>query len=345
LTTMSAPVAFDGSAAAFPVSSDIAEPAFLHRIGRIALCLVLIAALAVVLLYSGFHAFVAWKLSHPEVAALTSNPMLAKNLSYTDVTFASADGRSTNKGWWIPADVSRQTVVLSHGYGANREESWVPMYDLADLLHRLHYNVLMFDYGFADAHNPLPATGGRLESQQLLGAIQFARGQGTDELIVWGFSMGAGTALQAALHNAPVDAMILDSTFLPNEDTLYFNLKQSHLNLPIYPSLQLIRWFLPIMGGTSLDQIPVKLAQETPFHFPIFLIHGSADDKAPTWLAENVAKAQTNPFTQLWIVKDAVHEMIFRTHTKEYVNRTTAFLGEVHAVWSAKFVQSKTLAV
>jgi uncharacterized protein len=344
MTTLPAPLTLNGSVA-FPDASDIVEPIVVHRIGRIALCILLSAALALVLLFSGFHAYIAWKLSHPDVATLVSNPMLAKKLAYSDVSFASADGQSTVDGWWIPADRSRQTVVLSHGYGANREESWVPMYDLADMLHHLHYNVLMFDYGFANHNHPSPATGGRLESQQLLGAIHYARQQGTDELVVWGFSMGAGTALQAALLHAPVDAMILDSTFLPNEDTLSLNLKQSHLNLPIYPSLQLIRWFLPLFSGTALDQIPAKLAQETPFNFPILLIHGTADSRAPAYLAENVAKAQTNPFSQIWIVKNAIHEMIFRTHTKEYVDRTTAFLGEVHAVWSANFVQSPSISI
>jgi uncharacterized protein len=343
MTTLQAPLSLDGSVA-FPVTPEIAEPV-VRRIGRILLSILLTVALALILTYSGFHAYIAWKLSHPEVAALVSNPMAAKKLPYSDITFLSADGRSILNGWWIPADSSRQTVVLSHGYGANREESWVPMYDLADMLHGMHYNVLMFDYGFANHRHPMPATGGRLESQQLLGAIQFAKHQGSDELIVWGFSMGAGTALQAALHNAPVDAMILDSTFLPNEDTLSFNLEQSKLKLPKYLSLQMIRWFLPVVGGTSLDQIPAALAQNTPFNFPIFLIHGTADNKAPAYLSENVAHAQKNPYTELWIVKDAIHEMIFRTHTKEYIARTTAFLGEVHAVWSAKFVKSSMLSV
>jgi pimeloyl-ACP methyl ester carboxylesterase len=344
MTTLPAPLALDGSVA-FPGASEMVEPVVVRRIGRIVLSILLSAALAIVLLYSGFHAYIAWKLTYPDVAALVSNPKLAKNLGYSDVSFASADGQSMVNGWWIPADGSRQTVVLSHGYGANREESWVPMYDLADMLHHLHYNVLMFDYGFANHNHPSPATGGRLESRQLLGAIHYAKEQGTDELIVWGFSMGAGTALQAALHDAPVDAMILDSTFLPNEDTLYTNLKQSNLNLPRYPSLPLIRWFLPLFSGTALNQIPAKLAQETPFNFPIFLIHGTADSKAPAYLSENVARAQTNPYTQLWIVKDAFHEMIYRTHTKEYVDRTTAFLGEVHAVWSANFVKSRAVSI
>ncbi|XID90604.1 alpha/beta hydrolase [Paenibacillaceae bacterium WGS1546] len=280
-------------------------------------------------LFVAFHAVVAYFLAYPPVPALASNPQLAKNLAYAEVTFASADGASLVEGWWIPADDSRSTVVLSHGYGTNREEPWVPMYDLAEHLHGLRYNVLMFDYGFASASRAAPATGGRLESRQLLGAIEFARSQGSERLIVWGFSMGAGTALQAALLQPRlVDAMILDSVFLADEHTLYHNVRR-YAPLPKTPTVSLLRWFFPLTSGTRLDQIPSAEVQETAFDFPILLIHGTADDKSPVALADNIARSQTNASSGLWLVEDAIHEMTYRTHTEEYVRRTSAFLNEV----------------
>jgi pimeloyl-ACP methyl ester carboxylesterase len=328
MTTMSTPFPLSGYEAlpAPPLSTDQHTAG---RLGRLALHVLLGIVGLIFVLFLVLHAYIAWALSHPHVSPLASNPNLAKNLAYTEVTFASIDNRTLVDGWWIPAIDSRQTIVLSHGYGANREEYWVPMYDLADLLHSLNYNVLMFDYGFASAKHATPATGGRIESQQLLGAIQFARKQGSDEVVVWGFSMGAGTALQAALQSESVDAMILDSTFLPDDDTLYHNLR-NQIDIPKYPSVSLIRWFFPLMSGTRLEQIPSSLIQHKNYDFPIFIIHGTADDKAPTYLAENIASAQTNTLSQLWVVPDAIHEMIYRTHPEEYVQRTTDFLGRVH---------------
>lgn len=327
MTTLSTPFPL-GSAGAFPVPAATTKHRTISRIGRLLLHLMIGFACILVVLFLVFHAYVAWALSHPPVAMLASNPMLAKNLAFSEVTFASADSKTLVDGWWVPANDSRKTVVLSHGYGANREESWVPMYDLADLLHGLSYNVLMFDYGFASKTHSTPATGGRIESQQLLGAIQFARQLGSDVLIVWGFSMGAGTALQAALSMEPIDAMILDSTFIPDDDTLYHNIR-NHIDIPKYPSVSLIRYFFPFVSGTRLENIPSAQIQETAFDFPILLIHGTADDKAPTYLSENVAKAQTNELSDLWVVPDAIHEMIFRTHPEEYVARTTEFLSNV----------------
>jgi len=346
MTTLPASLALPGGAPT-QSHSEAADKSALYRIGRILKYTLLALLVTLMTIYTGLHAYVAWMLAHPVVAPLSSNPMLAKNLPYADVTFPSSDGATMVDGWWIPAiGGSSQSVVLSHGYGANREEKWVPMYDLADLLHGMGYNVLMFDYGFASGKYPLPATGGVLEARQLLGAIDFARSQGTGELIVWGFSMGAGTALQAALQHAPIDAMILDSTFIPTDETLAYNLAQSPIRLTDYPTIPLVKWFLPLMsGGFRLDQVPAAAAQATPFDFPVYLVHGTNDRKAPVYLAENVAKVQTNPYTQLWVVQGAIHEMIYRTHTQEYIDRITAFLGQVHILNIAKSLEPGAMEV
>ncbi len=347
MTTLPASLALPGGAPSQPHSTTSDKSVF-HRLGRILKYILLTMLIALMTVYTGLHAYVAWMLAHPAVAPLSSNPLLAKNLPYSDVSFPSSDGATMVDGWWIPAanGGNSQSVVLSHGYGANREEKWVPMYDLADLLHGLGYNVLMFDYGFASGKYPLPATGGILESRQLLGAIDFARAQSTGELIVWGFSMGAGTALQAALLHAPIDAMILDSTFIPSDETLAYNLAQLPIKLTEYPTIPLVKWFLPLMsGGFRLDDVPSAAVQATPFDFPVYLIHGTDDRKAPVYLAENVAKAQMNPYSQLWVVQGAIHEMIYRTHTREYVDRITAFLGEVHILSIAKSIESGTVEV
>lgn len=279
---------------------------------------------AIFFVFSTASAVVAWAISHPPVAALVSNPMLARGLAYEDVSFPSSDGQTKVNGWWIPGSGGR-TVVLSHGYGTNREEDWVPMYDIASLLHGQGYNVLMFDYGYADAKQRLPATGGVIESKQLLGALQFAHAKGSTELVVWGFSMGAGTALQAALQTDLIDGMILDSTFIPDVDSIYYNLKH-FVNLPKSLATQMIRKLIPMVAGTQLEQIPSAKAQSTAFPYPVLVIHGTADDKSPASISENIAAAQKNPLSQLWSVPDAIHEMIFRLHPEEYVQRTTAFL-------------------
>ncbi|MWC29945.1 alpha/beta hydrolase [Paenibacillus sp. MMS18-CY102] len=303
-----------------------------------------------VLAVVAFHGYIAWMLAHPYVAPLYSNPTEAVGLPYENVNFPSHSNRTTVGGWFIPSGAdgdsssavaqtaaaaaepaveSGRTVIFSHGYGANREETWVPMYDLATLLHRLNYNVFMFDYGYASTDYKAPATGGYEESQQLLAAVDYVKSRGADEIVVWGFSMGAGTALQAGLQTDKIDAMILDSLFLPSPDTLFHNVKQI-LPLPKYPSLPLIELMLPAFTGTSLSGIPAKQVLTKDYPIPLFIMHGTKDSKAPYEIAEHIAAKQTNPLSREWIVEGGKHELLFQVHAKEYIQRAALFLGQVH---------------
>ncbi|AIQ11129.1 alpha/beta hydrolase [Paenibacillus durus] len=298
------------------------------RIKHVIVALLLSVFFFLVFCFISLHAYITWVLSNPTVAPLFSNPALSKGLKYEDVTFPASDGSRNIQGWYIPSKNSAKTIVFSHGYGANREESWVPMYDLAHFAHRLNFNVIMFDYGFASHNNKDVATGGKKESRELLGAIQLAKQRGAKEIVVWGFSMGAGTALQTGLVTKDVDAIILDSTFLLEPDTLYHNIRQN-IDLPRHPSLEIMEMLFPVLNGTGLNQIPYAKVQAEDYPYPILFMHGTQDDKAPYPIAEKLAANQTNPYSGSWIVEGAHHELLFREHPREYLRRVSAFLSNV----------------
>jgi fermentation-respiration switch protein FrsA (DUF1100 family) len=289
-----------------------------------------------------FHGYVAWMLAYPYVAPLASNPKEAIGIDYEEVIYPSHSGETTVSGWYLPApavdgssDFSKRTVVFSHGYGANREESWVPMYDLAKLLHDLSYNVLLFDYGYASKQYRAPATGGREESQQLLASVNYARSRGAEDIVVWGFSMGAGTALQTALVTDEIDAMILDSLFVPSSEALFDNLNQ-FVELPRFPSLPLIETMIPLWTGTDFGSIPAEEVVAHPYDMPIYIIHGTKDAKASYETAQAISANQKNAMSRSWIVEDGQHEMIFRKHPTEYIGRAAMFLSQVDSVIAAE---------
>ncbi|GGH38498.1 alpha/beta hydrolase [Paenibacillus segetis] len=314
-----------------PLHSDLNDTGLTTRhfsIKHIIVAFLLSVLFFFIFCFVSLHGYIAWVLSNPTVAPLYSNPMLSKNLEYVDVTFPAADGSRLMQGWYIPAEESKKTIIFSHGYGANREETWVPMYDLAHFAHRLNFNVLMFDYGFAAQNSKEVATGGKKEAEQLLGAIKLSKQLGAEELVVWGFSMGAGTALQAALTSQDIDGMILDSTFLLEPDTMYHNIRQ-HIDLPRHPSLEIIGMLLPALNGTSLRQIPYPEVKSKDYPFPTLFIHGTEDEKAPYPIAEQLAANQTNSNSGVWIVDGSHHEMIFREHPKEYLRKVSNFLSNI----------------
>jgi len=282
------------------------------------------------------HAYIAWHLGRPVVAPLESNPLLAIGTPYEDVRFTSANGSAELSGWYIPSSrPSDKTVVFSHGYGANREEHWVPMYELADALHRKNYNVIMFDYLFASQEYSGIATGGIDEAHQLLGAVRLAKERGAGQVFVWGFSMGAGTALQAALDTKAIDGMILDSLFLLDPDTLFHNVKQA-MNLPREPSLSLLRLFFPIVNGVRLSDVPYQRIHEETYSIPMFIIHGGLDEKAPYQVAEQIAANQKSvAYSNYWFLPHGHHELLYRAGKSDYLNRTLGFLDRISVTNSA----------
>jgi pimeloyl-ACP methyl ester carboxylesterase len=294
----------------------------------ISLLLLLLVFLSLVM---AFHAYIAWTLARPHIDPLRSNPSVAFGAAYQDIQFPSLNGSSTLSGWYIPAQQPlashNRTVVFSHGYGGNREEIWVPLYDLAAELHKQNYNVIMFDYGYVQPKESL--TGGIRESQELLGAVKYAKLQGAEQVYVWGFSMGAGTALQAALQTKDIDGMILDSTFVLEPDTLYHNMKQV-ADLPKFPSESLVHLFFPVLNGVSLNQIPYTKVKETQYSVPIFFIHGKQDSRAPYEMVQSIYKNQTEASgSQLWLLPNDGHELIYRAHAKNYLSLAMGFLNNL----------------
>lgn len=272
-----------------------------------------------------FYAYIAWMLGRPPIPPLQSNPLEAVGLSYEDVDFPSANGEHTVNGWYVPG-ATDTTIILSHGYGTNREEPWVPMYELLEELNSRQYTVLMFDYGFV--HPDRAVSGGVVETQELLGAVEYINQRGAERIFVWGFSMGAGTALQAGLKTDLIDAMILDSTFILDPDTMFYNIKQNASMLPRFPSVSLVSMFLPVFNGYSLQQIPYDVVKETSYTIPMFLIHGELDNKAPyETIVRFYENQQDNGYTKLWLLPDAHHELIFRTRKDEYIEKTMRFLA------------------
>lgn len=143
-----------------PASSPLI-PLRMIRLKHIIVALLLSVFFFFVFCFIALHAYIAWVLSNPTVAPLYSNPYQAKGLAYEDISFPAKDGSRMMEGWYIPSKGATKTIIFSHGYGANREESWVPMYDLAHYAHSLRFNVVMFDYGFASKTDRDIATGGK----------------------------------------------------------------------------------------------------------------------------------------------------------------------------------------
>ncbi len=315
----------------FPLNRDVSVIIFLYRFYLLLTRALLFFVCCVLLAMIGLSIYISWVLARPEVAPLQSNPLKSVNLSYEDIEFMSSDGSHLLQGWYIPAaQPSAKTIIFSHGYGGNREEIWVPLYELARQAHELGYHSLMFDYGYVYNEERL-MTGGVNESSELLGAVNYARDRGADHVVIWGFSMGAGTALMTAMQTDLIDGLILDSTCIPSPDTLHYNLQQMlALNFPREPLNTLLRWVYPLINGTGFHDIPYRQLQQTMFQLPIFFIHGSADERSPYEIIRSIGINQiSTAHSQYWLVPGATHELVYRAKKEEYLERASHFLQQI----------------
>jgi len=161
----------------------------------------------------GLGVLVGWKLTHPARDPVVSSPS-NWGMPYQTIRFPSTQGNLRLHGWWIPATrPAGITVVLAHGYDANREEDGVPLLAVAHALYQMGANVLMFDFR-GEGHSPGSLVSiGYYEQWDLLGAVQYAHQRANTPVVVMGYSMGASTAILTAAHTRLVSAVIADSPF------------------------------------------------------------------------------------------------------------------------------------
>jgi dienelactone hydrolase len=302
----------------------------LRRTRKVIVFMALTIVSAFILLVFSLYGYIAWMLGRPNHDIVQNNPQLAIGLPYENVSFLSSKNNTKLKGWFIPSsNVSAKTVIFSHSYAGNREEPWMPIYKIAAALHKKHFNVLMFDYGYADKANNQAFTGGLKESKDLLGAIDFVKQRGAHQVIVWGFSMGAGTTLQTALLTKDISAMILDSTFIATPETMFQNVKQK-IDLPEYPSKMLLHYLFPLINGSGFTQIPYQKVLKTAYSMPIFFIHGKEDERSPYTIIQHLAANQSaNTASSIWLKNKAKHELVYDMDPKTYFKKTMEFIDKV----------------
>ena len=163
--------------------------------------------------FLGLSAF-AW-ISALQARHLTSGlrrpvpPLADSSLAHAEaVTFLSSDGISLS-GWWLPSLNSATTVILLHGHGSNRRQMIAP----ADLLHRHGYSVLLYDArGHGESAGELVSFGFH-ETNDLLGAMDFARSKGSRNFGLIGASQGGATILLCGARLKNVQWAMVESVY------------------------------------------------------------------------------------------------------------------------------------
>ncbi len=302
-----------------------------HRGRNILLYSVLIIIILAFIAIIGISAYAGWSLVHPkrkEIPKFSSNVVL----EYKDVEFKDIKDEINLKGWLFKAKDSDKTVILAHGYGENRLQFKEKTLDMVKKFQEKGYNMLLFDFRNSGASGGSKTTIGIYEKDDLLGAVKFAKSQGSRHIVLLGYSMGAATSITAAADSPDVEAVIADSPFADLESYLDDNLSKWS-GLPSIPFNKTILFTVGIMANLNPSKVsPVKdIVKIAPR--PVMLIYGTADSDIPTSDSEELYSAYSNVAADkitLWKVQGAKHVQSYELNPDEYMSKVFAFLDKVY---------------
>ncbi|WP_175414871.1 alpha/beta hydrolase [Nibricoccus aquaticus] len=272
----------------------------------------------------GLSAFV-WGSAH-QAKQLTSAfrrpvPSLADSTltQAESVTFPSLDGLSLS-GWWLPSPDSKTTVILLHGHGSNRRQ----MIARAKLLHRHGYSVLLYDArGHGESAGDLVSFGFH-ESNDLLGAMDFARSKGSNKFGLIGASQGGATIALTGDRLKDVNWVVLESVY-SDLRTAVDRRCRYHAHLPGWLLGCLMIPFAESKVGASINQISPRAMVEK-ISAPVFVLSGNRDRHTLTEDTQSLFGAVHSPKT-LWLVEGAGHVDLYGFAKERYEERLLAFIA------------------
>ena len=234
-------------------------------------------------------------------------------LEYEEITFKSADGIKLN-GWFLPNNKTRATIIVMHGYPADKAN----LLGIAEFLAK-DFNVFLLDFRNFGKSEGKYTTAGYLEKNDLSGAISYLeKEKNITKIGLYGFSLGGAVALMVPHNN--VKAIVTDSAYaklshmVEHMYRIFFILK--------YPLIYLTKLYGILFLKMDLDDVnPVDNIKS--IKVPILLVHAERDSQIPVneaYLLHNASKK-----SELWIVENADHGMTHSINPEKYEKRVLEF--------------------
>jgi len=254
-------------------------------------------------------------------------------LAYQSIAFHTADGL-TLRGWFIPREGSDRTIIICHGWGANKADVLGGTLFLRRLAHS---NLLYFDFrAHGDSDGSLSTIGCR-EVRDLEAAISFLRAEEparSRAIGVMGFSMGGAVALRVAARQQVVRAVAVESAFadipavVARSARLFYGFRR-------FPLVDLGLLFMRLrLGADLVDQAPIRTVGLIAPR-AVFIIQDEEDLRVTT--AEGLAlfDAAGEP-REWWAVPASDHLEAYMRSPSVYEERVSNFFNHFLVVSAAE---------
>lgn len=259
---------------------------------------------------------------------LTESPKDYGITVYQDVSFTTSDGVSL-VGWWLPVKGKPAgTVILAHGVFRNRQQ----MLGRAAFLWNMGYQALLFDTRGEGQSGPSPVSGGLLEANDFLAAESFleSKHQLKKPVVFFGFSMGAMSALRAAVKAPEVEAVIADSPLANIRSYVSRRtIGGKFTSLPGFLT-QCLKDYDRLTGlaltEKDLDLLPVV---EQLKDSPVLYLTGQGDDLAKSDEVQQLFQHTPAPHRRLAFLPEAGHEETFQKYPMIYEKLVKEFLADL----------------
>lgn len=175
--------------------------------------------------------------------------------------------------WLIRSREHKGTVILFHGYAANKSS----LLDEANIFLKLGYNTLLVDFMGSGGSEGIQTTIGTWEAQEVKTAADFIDSTGERNIILFGTSMGAVAIMRAeSQFKLHARGLILECPFGTLLTTVQARFR--NMRVPGFPMANLLVFW----GGAENDfngftHKPVEYAKS--ISCPTLLIYGELDDK------------------------------------------------------------------
>lgn len=238
-----------------------------------------------------------------------------------EMTLKTAEGIPLSC-WLIPSSrPPRGTIIYLHGVG----ESKIAALPMARLLHDHGFHVFLYDsrrhgesggifctYGFYEKH----------DASMIITALCARRDLAVGRIGLFGASMGAAVALQAAALDNRISAVVAESSFATLR-SVFDEYQRRMVKLPWHYLRNIVIKRSELMAHFRANAVS-PLEAVRAFSIPLFLVHGEADATVPPSNAEQIFAA-ANPPKELWLIPGARHDNMWDVGGEEYRRRIVEF--------------------
>jgi pimeloyl-ACP methyl ester carboxylesterase len=242
---------------------------------------------------------------------------------YEEVSIRSHDNLTLYARYYHIQD-GAPVDIMCHGYRGSAIREFC---GVARFSRQMGHNILLIDQRAMGKSEGTAITFGILERYDVLDWTRYLIGRfgKTQEIYLYGISMGGATVVMCRSLDLPenVKGIFADCPY----DTPYNIIEKVACSkgFPKGATMRLISLSAKLLGHFHLEECDCVRAMQCESKVPVYLVHGTADTFIPSYMSENIHKANPDG-SHLLLIDGADHGMAFMTAPDRYRAFVDAFI-------------------